>query len=279
MQFLKQHKGVLMLGAVIILIAVGWVIFWSRIGTQVNQAGYEAAFDTIVYKDAYYMQCDSTVLAEYVGEGAEIDSTLLGTAFDEAAVVSTTAGNVSCPAYRCAALEAAGQRDAIIFLKRGETLLCYELTGYVSLGEQPPMEDVCAAYGLDSADAIASVGLRDADGALLDTITDKEALTAFYGKLTALGNALTDREISERYYASYVAEYGENDAIVLTDDGEVETTDDAIYEQAMTFWSAGLCLADIRLTNGLQLRRTVYMPAAGMYTVYGTYALDDPFFS
>lgn len=275
MQFLRKYKGALILFAAVLVIAVGWVLIWQRIGDQLGQAGTDAAFETVTLDGAYYTKCSDTVLARYVSDAA---ADHIGEALNAPAVVDTPAGKVSCKAYRCRELAEAGLRDAVIFVAREDTLTPYELTGFVSLGTAPDISAVLAAYGIASAADIAAVEVCDADGTLLDTITETDAAASFYSKLTALGSALSEDDISARYYAAYVAEYGETDDIAIVG-GEVVAADDAVYEQAMTVWSRGLCLVNLRLQNGLQLRNTVYMPGAGIYTFYASYALEVPFFA
>lgn len=278
MQFLRKYKGAVIGIAIVLLLAVCWVLVWQRIGDQVDKAGYDAAFETLTLDGAYYTKCSDDVLARYV---ADLSADNVGEALSAPAVAETPAGSVQCRAYRCKPLAEAGLHDAIIYVERGDTLTPYELTGFVSLGTAPDVTAVCAAYGINSSADIAAVEVCDADGTLLDTLAETDAVASFYDKLTALGAALTDEEITQHYYAAYVAEYGENgesDDVAIVG-GEVVAVDDATYEKAMALWSTGLCLVNIRLQNGLQLRGTVYSPGAGMYTLYATYALEVPFFA
>lgn len=279
-QFLQKNKGVILVCAAVLLFAGGWLALWDRIGSSLDEAGYAASFDTVTFAGAYYTVCSDAVLAEYIGESAEngIRSEWIGAAFDADAAVDTPAGTVHCKAYHCKPLTDAGKRDGIIFLDRSGTLYAYELMDFISLGDAPSIAEVCAAYGIGSAADIAAVDVCDADGTLLDSITDADAAAQFYTKFTALGDALTKEETAAHYVAAYEAEYGKSDDVTVKD-GAVSTANDAVYQQAMTLWSTGLCLVQIRLQNGLQIRNTVYSPGAGLYTVRAVYALETPFFS
>ena len=279
MEFLRKYKGICLLVGVLLLIAGGWLLFWHRIGEQLDQAGYDAAFNEIQYEDTYYTRCDEDVLAEYLSgyvSGTALES-LCGEQLGTVSIV-TGQGIAERPVFRCKPLADAGLQDAIIMMPYEDTYYTYELSGFTALDDMPSIGAVCEAYGITSAAEIASVAVYDADGSLLDTMTEEAALSSFYAKLADLGDCLDNEETVNLYYAAYVAEYGESDAVSITD-GEVEFADADTEEQAMTLWSTGLCLVNIRLKNGLQLRNTLYMPAAGMYAVYGTYALTVPFFS
>lgn len=275
---MKKYKNLILICAAVLLFAGGWLFIWHRIGTQLDQAGYDAAFDTVEFMGAYYTACTAEDAAAYLGEELSADAeSLCGSAFPEKVQIPA-AGNVQCSAYHCKLLEDTGRRDGIILLERQGQKIPYLLADFVSLGETPSITEVCAAYGLQSAEDIAAVEVCDGDGTLLESITDSDARSQFYQKFAALGDALTDEETAAHYLAAYEAEYGETDALTV-ENGQVSAADNETYNRAMELWSTGLCLVHIRLSNGLTLRGTVYTPGAGLYTVRACYALETPFFS
>ena len=76
---------------------------------------------------------------------------------------------------------------------------------------------------------------------------------------------------------AYTAEFGETDQIWF-EDGTVKAANDAVYQEAMKFWTKDLRLVTIKLKNGYQLRDCIYAPVPGTFSVYGDYKITEPLF-
>ncbi len=271
MKFLKAHAGMLLAVLLILLAAGGWLLLWNRIGGTVKTAELDAAFESFTYSGAYYRQCTLTELADY-GEIRAVDASLCGESCG-----SLTVSGMACPLYACTLFPDA-EVQPLLILQRGSSYLAYELTGFASLGEHPSMPEVLDAYGAAVPDALESVTVREANGTLIDRITDASDLREFQRKLSALGADLSEAEQMQAYYDAYKARYGEDSGIALTE-GSLMPADSAAYEQAMTLWGEGMCLVTVQMKNGLLLRDAVYAPVPALFAVYGCYALTEPFFS
>ncbi|MBQ8921141.1 MAG: hypothetical protein IJ060_03145 [Oscillospiraceae bacterium] len=275
--FLKEHKGFLI--AVLLLLAAGsaWLLLWRRISKGVDRAAYEESFTQLVYGGAYYELCDAETLRLYLGDDAQIDRALCGTQLGEISV-PTTEGAAVCALYACKPLEDAGKEKAVILLDRGAHVSAYELTGFQYLDDNPSIWAVCASYGIGDAADLESVRVCDSDGTELAVYTDEASLGKFFDQFVKLGENLSESEAEQAYLDAYAAEYG-NDGGITIQEGSAASPDDETYQRAMTLWSEGVCKVDIVLRNGLQLRNCVYAPKPGLFTVYGTYRFETPFFA
>ena len=270
MNRLREHRKLLIFLTAALLLAGLWYVFWLRISTAMTQAQTDAAFAQFELNGRYYALCDSETLACYLPGVKKPTQEDCGA---EQGTASFQYG--SFPAYACAAFAGADPAPLLIVDRGG--LFAYELAGFSSLGEHPDISAVCAAYGIGSGADLQAVGVRDADGTLLDTITRQEDHDAFYAKLSALGDDIGADGMAQACYDAYVQEYGEDERVTVAD-GQVQITDDELYEKAMNLWGSGICLVDIRTKTGLQIRRAVYAPVTGVFSVYGDYRITVPFF-
>ena len=274
--FLKKHLGIIIVLAVFLLIAGGWLLVWRHIGNQVTKAAYRSVYDSLSFDGAYYAMCDLQTVQEYLPETEEISRALCGEQLGELTFPSEE-GNVSCPLYACKPLQDAGKRNAVVLLEQPEGIRAYELTGFQYLDKQSSIWAVCASYGIGYPEDIESVLVRDQDGKLLETISGQDAVQSFLDKFLKLGEDIGESGIAQAYYDAYTAEFGETKQIWLEDD-TVKAENDAVYQEAMKFWTKDLRLVTIRLTNGLQLRDCIYAPVPGTFSVYGDYKITEPFF-
>ncbi len=274
--FLKEYKGILIAAAAVIAAAAAWILIWKRISNSMDNAAYEESFRQFVYSGAYYELCDAETAAMYLGTEHETGKALCGTQLGEISV-PTAEGTVSCALYACKPLEDAGKDHALILLERDAQITPYELTGFQYLDDSPSIWAVCASYGIGDPADLEAVRVCDTDGTLLAEYTDAEALAEFYAKFVKLGDNLTEQETGQAYLDAYAAEYG-NDGGITVQEGSAAAPDDETYQKAMALWSAGVCKVDIVLRNGLRLRNCVYAPVPKLFTVYGTYRFEKPFF-
>lgn len=273
---LKAHKGALIVIGIVLLLVCGWLLLWNHVGKQVEKAAYEASYDTLVFDGAYYQKCDLPTVQDYLPDVQAVDASLCGEQVGDLSFPSE-AGNVTCPLFSCKPLDDAGKEKALLLLKRETEYAPYELTGFQYLDESPSIWAVCASYGIGAATDFESVTVYDAEDHLLETLTEKHDLLEFFDLFVKLGDPLPDDEQSQRYYDAYMQKFGESDKVFLKD-GKVQTSDDAAYEEAMQFWTEGLRKVDLRLKNGLQIRGCIYAPVPGIFSVYGDYAITEPFF-
>ena len=274
---LKSQKGFLIALAVLLAAAAGWLLFWKRIAHEFNRAADEAPFQQLTFGGAYYTLCDNGTVRQYLGGDAGIDRSLCGSQLGEI-TVPTEKGAAVCTLYACKPLEEAGKEKAIILSERNSHLSAYELTGFQYLDNQPSIWAVCASYGIGAASDLESVAVYETDGTELAVYTDPADLQAFYEKFVKLGENLSDEETEKAYLEAYRAEYGDAGTLRF-ENGTASAEDDETYRKAMELWSRGVCYVDIRLTNGLQLRKCVYAPQPKLFTVYGVYRFNEPFFA
>ena len=275
--FLKKHFGILIILAVFLLIAGIWLIMWNRISNQIDKAAYSSVYETLSFEGAYYAMCDLETVRAYVPEAAEISQALCGEQLGALSFPSEE-GTVTCPLYACKPLQDAGKKNALLLLERPEGISAYELSGFQYLDSQTSIWAVCASYGIAYPEDLESVIIRDQDGKVLETITDRGALTAFNEKFLKLGEDIGQEGVAQAYYDSYTAEFGETGKIWL-EDGTVKADNDEVYQEAMKFWTKDLRLVTIRMKNGYQLRDCIYAPVPGTFSVYGDYRITEPFFS
>ena len=275
--FLKKHLGIIILVAAILLFAGGWLFVWNRIGNQMTKAAFRSVYDTLTFDGAHYVRCDLETVRNYLPDTEAISRDLCGDELGTLSFPSET-GSVSCPLYACKPLADAGKQNAIVLLEQEEGLSAYELSGFQYLDEQTSIWAVCASYGIGYPENIESVIVKDKEGNLLETISEPEALSEFFDRLLKLGEDIGEAGIAEAYYNAYTAEFGETDQIWL-EDNTVKAKDDAVYQEAMDFWTKDLRLVTIKLTNGLQLRDCIYAPVPGTFSIYGDYKITEPFFS
>lgn len=274
--FFKENKGILLAAAIVLLLVGGWLLLWRYVGGQVEKAAYNAAYEQLSFDGAHYAQCDLETVQLYVPEADSIGRALCGAQIGELSFPAEN-GVVTCPLYACKPLEEAGKRRAVVLLEREGSLLPYELAGFQYLDDSPNIWAVCASYGIGFPENFESVTLADADGNVLETVTDREALSDFYDKFLKLGEDLGEEGLAQAYYDAYTARFGESDQIRMAN-GTVEAVSEEAYEEAMAYWSEGLLLVTIRLDNGLQLRNCIYAPVPKVFSVYGDYAITEQFF-
>ena len=275
--FLKKHLGIIFLVAAILLFAGGWLFVWNRIGNQMTKAAFRSVYDTLTFDGAHYVRCDLETVRAYLPDTEAISRDLCGDELGTLSFPSET-GSVSCPLYACKPLADASKQNAIVLLEQEEGLSAYELSGFQYLDEQTSIWAVCASYGIGYPENIESVIVKDKEGNLLETISEPEALSEFFDRLLKLGEDIGEAGIAEAYYNAYTAEFGETDQIWL-EDNTVKAKDDAVYQEAMDFWTKDLRLVTIKLTNGLQLRDCIYAPVPGTFSIYGDYKITEPFFT
>lgn len=274
--FWKEHRKFL-IGATLLLLFIGaWVLIWHRVGHQVEQAAYRSVYDTLTFDGAYYQKCGLETVQDYVPEAAEIGAALCG---EELGMLQfpSEEGTVECPLYACKALEDAGKERGIVLLKGQEGYLAYELSGFRYLDDAPSVWAVCSSYGIGKAEDIESLTVKDADGNLLETVTDSADLKAFFDRFVKLGDCLSDEELTGLYYDSYTAEFGDDGKLSVRD-GKLQAENDEALSAAMAYWNTDARMVTIRLKNGLLMRDCLYMPVPGIFAVYGNYRLTEPFF-
>ena len=268
---IQNRRRALLIGAGVLLFAELWVFFWLRISDAMKNARSDAVFAGFTYDGAYYTRMDADTLRLYTETPA--GESLCG---DSLGTVTLSAG-ISRELFACRDVPREQYAPAVV-LQDGTRYLAYELTGFTALDNAPSVRQVLDAYGITGADAVASVTVTEADGTAIDTITDADALSAFYEKLSALGDDIGEQGEMQAYYDAYVQQYPDSQGVTL-ENGALQFADDDSKQRAMTLWSDGMCLVSISLKNGLRLRELVYAPVPGFFAVYGIYRLTSPFFS
>lgn len=274
--FLKKNKGLFIFLGILLVVIGGWFLLWQHLGKQVENAAYEASYEQLIYSGAYYHQCDLAAVQAYLPDVTAIEDALCGEELGTLSFPSEN-GMVSCPLYACKPLNDAGKKNALVLLKRTEQLVPYELIGFQYLDDDPSIWAVCASYGLGRASDLESVTVTDKDGGNAKTITDEKELAAFYDKFVKLGEDLGRAGQAKAYYDAYIAKFGENGKVYLEDD-TVKAVDDAAYQEALEYWTQELRMVTIRVKNGYQLRDCIYAPIPAVFSVYGDYAVTEPFF-
>lgn len=276
-----RKRGMILAGiAAVLVILAGWLFLWHRIASQLQQAQDAAAYIEFRYAGAYYTECDLSVVQLYAPDITELSHDICGSVAGEVTDFPHATAAVQKTAYHLAALESAGKRDGILLLEDGDTLRCYELTGFQALDDAKEISDVCAAYGITGAEDLLQVTVAEVDGTLIDTLTDAADLEGFYEKFVALGTRLGTEEQMRAYYDAYDAVYdAEADLILDLEQHSLTPTSDAAQERAYALWGEGMCVVTLELRNGLQISDMIYAPTPGLFTVYGQYRLSEPFFS
>ena len=164
--------------------------------------------------------------------------------------------------------------DYNLFQQAGGSFLT---VGFQYLDQQTSIWAVCASYGIGGGEDLEAVEIKDQDGKLLETITDSAALSDFIDKFLKLGEDIGENGIAQAYFDAYTAEFGETDQIWF-EDGTVKAANDAVYQEAMKFWTKDLRLVTIKLKNGYQLRDCIYAPVPGTFSIYGDYKITEPLF-
>ena len=275
--FWKGHWKILIGLSCVLLFAGAWLLIWNRVGRQVEQAAYKSVFDTLTFDGAYYEKCGLETVRDYVPEAAEIGEALCGETLGTLQFPSET-GTVECPLYACKPLEDAEKERGIVLLKGQDGYLAYELSGFRYLDESPSVWAVCASYGIGKAEDIESLTIADADGNVLETMTDSAALASFFDRFVKLGDCLTDEELAHAYLDSYTAKYGDDGKLEILD-GRLKAKNKDDLSAAMDYWNTGTRVVTIRLKNGLIMRNCLYMPVPGIFAAYGNYRLTEPLFS
>ncbi len=269
----KRIKQMVIIAAVLMLVLL-WLLIWQLVGKRMQHAATDAQYTHFTYNGAIYARCADAA--------AYYDLTLSGDMTDCGESIGTvqfTVDNVTVykEAYRVNGEEKHPIAEPVLLVQQNEKCLPYELAGFTALNESPSITAVCAAYGIQSAQDIASVTVYDADGSVVQTLTNAEALATFYDKFIALGQDIGAAGQSQAYYDVYVEKYGASDAITLKD-GIIETADDETYQQALELWGAGMCSVTMQLQNGLRIADMVYAPVPKVFQVYGYYTITTPFF-
>lgn len=275
--FWKEHKKFLIGTAAVLLFAAAWLLIWNRVGRQVEQAAYQSVYDTLTFDGAYYQKCTLETVQDYLPEVQQIGAELCGSELGMLQFPSEN-GTAECPLYACKPLEDAEKERGIVLLKGQDGYMAYELSGFRYLDDSPSVWAVCASYGIGKASDIESLTVKDADGNMLETVTDSKALSDFFNKLVKLGDCLTDEALAQIYYDAYTAEFGDDGVLTITD-GRLKAKDDASFAAAAEYWNRDLKLVTIRLKNGLLMRDCMYIPVPGVFAVYGNYRVTEPFFS
>lgn len=273
----RKHRFLIIGISVAGILLILWFAMWQRIGKELDQAESDAAYSSFALEGAIYAACTETIMQEYLTEPIQYHAADCGSVLGEVSF-HTAQGTTTGTVYRLRQLEDAGLKDAVILMQRGGRYTGYELVGFEALQNSPSISAVCNAYEIYSHADLQSVTITDADGAVLETVSDAKALSDFYEKLIALGDDIGAAGQAKAYYDAYVQKYGASDAIAINGD-TVETADEDTYLKAMDLWSNGMCTVSIRLTNGLFLRDLVYAPIPGVFHVYGYYTITDSFFS
>ena len=274
--FWKAHWKIILVIGLFALFAGAWFLIWNRVGNQVEQAAYRSVYDTLTFDGAYYQKCELQTVQDYVPDAAEIGEALCGEELGTLQFPSEN-GTVTCPLYACKPLEDAGKERGIVLLKGQEGYLAYELSGFSYLDDAPSVWAVCASYGIGAAEDIESLTLCDAEGSLLETVTDRDRIRDFFDRLVKLGDCLTDAELAQAYYDSYTAKFGDDGTLEIRD-GKLQAKSDEAFSAAMTFWNTDVRMVTLKLKNGLLMRDCLYAPVPGIFAVYGNYRLTEPFF-
>ncbi|MBE6846532.1 MAG: hypothetical protein E7503_00145 [Ruminococcus sp.] len=262
------------IAAVLLLMLLAWVLAWRFVGRRMEQAMTDTQYTHFIYEDAIYARCTAQLAAESYGLKLNGTAADCGTALGK--VQFTVDGvTVHCEAF-APQTEPHPIAEPVLLVQRGDEVFPYELVGFTALSEQPSITEVCAAYGIASAEDILSVTVYDADGAILRQLAEEE-LPLFYRRLIALGEDMGADGQAQAYYDAYIEKYGEGDALTI-ENGTIEAADDAAYQQAMELWGTGMCRVTMKLKNGFRLADMVYAPVPEVFQVYGYYAITEPFF-
>ncbi len=270
-----SRKKTILIVAIVLCIAGLWLLLWHRIGDSVSEAEVSAAYAQFTFADAYYEECDLRVVQLYDSAVTAIDNACCGS---KAGEVSFPDGTFSV--YHLASLEQADKQDGILLMDYNGKLRSYELSGFTALDGTPSITEVCAAYGIASAENICAVHLSDTEGNPLQTLSDEAEIQQFYDKMIALGEALRPAEQAKMYYDVYAELYGENgftDDLALEGESLTPCSDEAA-ERAYTLWGDGMSVVTIELDNGLWMTDLVYAPVPQIFTIVGSYRLTEAFF-
>lgn len=262
------------IAAVLLLMLLAWVLAWRFVGKRMEQAMTDTQYTHFIYEDAIYARCTAQLAEE------SYDLKLNGTAADCGTALGKVQFTVDGVTVHCEAFAPQTEphpiAEPVLLVQRGDEVFPYELVGFTALSEQPSITEVCAAYGIASAEDILSVTVYDADGAILRQLAEEE-LPLFYRRLIALGEDMGADGQAQAYYDAYIEKYGEGDALTI-ENGTIEAADDAAYQQAMELWGTGMCRVTMKLKNGFRLADMVYAPVPEVFQVYGYYAITEPFF-
>lgn len=274
--FLRKNTGLFIFLAAILVIVGGWFLLWHHLGKQVDKAAYDSAFDQLIYHEAYYHRCELETVQDYLPEVQEIGKALCGEQLGTLSFPSEE-GTVNCPLYACKPLTDAGKENALVLLEREGGCIPYELAGFRYLDDSPSIWAVCSCYGIGKAENLESVTVTDPETGSSETITDKKALAEFFDRFVKLGEDLGQAGTARAYYDAYTAEFGESEDIRLEDD-TVKAANEEVNEKALAFWTKDLRKVTIRVKNGYMLRDCIYAPVPKVFSVYGDYAITEPFF-
>lgn len=270
-----SRKKIIVISAILLCIAGLWLLLWHRVGNSVSEAEISAAYAQFTFADAYYEECDLRVVQLYDAAVTAIDNICCGSKAGE-----VTFPDCTLSVYHLASLEQEGKQDGILLMDYNGKLRSYELSGFAALDGTPSITAVCDAYGIASAENIRAVHLSDTEGTPLQTLTDSAEIQQFYDKMTALGEALSPAEQAKMYYDVYAELYGENGFTEdLSLEGESLTPcSDEAAERAYTLWGDGMSVVTIELDNGLWMTDLVYAPVPQIFTIVGSYRLNEAFF-
>lgn len=276
MEYQKKYLGWIAVSVLAVLCVIGWVYAWNRIGKSMHDAEYAASFSEFSWNGVDYTRLSQEELQENDSEMRTPEG-IAGDRLGEI-VLSTSRGTETCTLYCTGNAGEAGTVYSRTVLRTGVGWFAYAGCGFASLGDSPSIAEVCSAFGLTEANQIASVTVTDpADGSKAK-LTETAELEAFYSKLTALGDSISEEEQAKAYYDAYVREYGENNGAVL-EDGKVQFASEDANERATALWAEGVRLVTVRLNNGFLMRDLVYAPVPQLFTVFGCYHFDGEILS
>lgn len=267
-------KKTVIVSALMLAALLLWVIAWQIVGDRMEQTATDMQYSHFTYSGAIYARCPDAANIYQLHLTGKLDD-----CGEPVGTVQFTVDGVTVhkEAYRVKGEETHAVAEPVLLISHDEKCTPYELVGFTALNKSPSIGAVCEAYGIQSAEDIASVTVYDADGSVVQNLTAAEALQPFYEKLVALGADLGAAGQAQAYYDAYIAKYGNSDGITLKD-GTIETADNETYQQAMELWGAGMCTVTMELQNGLRLADMVYAPVPKVFQVYGYYAITAPFF-
>lgn len=270
---MKKYLKALIIFVLLLGVGGGWYLLWQKVQRSVEDAEFEAQISYFDAGGAHYQRLDAEGLAAYLPDAGEITAKNCGLPLGTQAL-SVSAGTLTANAYVLADYAYTGVNVPVRVLEIAGRYYAYELVGFSALDGMPTIGAVCEAYGIGSAADIAEITETVADTKEVREITDAGAIQAYYEKIAALSEPLTNAQTAQIYYDVYTAEYGETDKLEIADD-TVNALDDETYEKAMSLWGEGMYTADISLKNGLKLRGCICAPKTGIFSVYANYRMAD----
>ena len=268
---MKKYLKVLIVLVLLLGFGGGWYLLWQKVQRSVEDAEFEAQISSFDAGGAHYQRLDADGLRAYLPDADGVTAKNCGLPLGTQAL-SVSVGTLSANAYVLADYAYTGASVPVRVLEIAGKYYAYELIGFTALDNMPTIDTVCEAYGIGSAADIAAITETTADTKEVREITDAGEIQAYYGKIRALSEPLTNAQTAQIYYDVYTAEYGETDKLEIADDA-VNALDDETYEKAMSLWGEGMYTVDISLRNGLKLRGCICAPKTGIFSVYANYRM------